>query len=42
VREAAKTNATGASTIYADLKRQFTGGRKKADAGSNEPATAGD
>ncbi|MDR1407462.1 MAG: hypothetical protein LBJ23_05380 [Tannerella sp.] len=34
--------ANGASTIYACLKRPFAGGRKKADAGSREPAIAGD
>jgi hypothetical protein len=30
LREASKANAVGASTIYADLKQQFTGGRKPA------------
>lgn len=28
LREAAKSNAPGATTIYADLKQQFTNGRK--------------
>jgi hypothetical protein len=31
VREAAKVNAPGASTIYSDLKRQFPTGPKKKD-----------
>jgi cob(I)alamin adenosyltransferase len=30
LREASKANAVGASTIYADLKQQFNGGRKPA------------
>jgi hypothetical protein len=34
VREAAKVNAPGASSIYNDLKRQFPGSSKK----NNEPA----
>ncbi|MDR2622183.1 MAG: hypothetical protein LBC48_06335 [Dysgonamonadaceae bacterium] len=29
IREAAKSNAPGASTIYTDLKRQFPGGGKR-------------
>jgi hypothetical protein len=36
LREASKANAVGASTIYADLKQQFTHGRKPVEKAKDE------
>jgi hypothetical protein len=37
LREASKSNAPGASSIYKDLKQQFPGGGGHGGEGGNEP-----